>query len=59
VDHKIQTALNGHLCVDLNDPDGKLNGITALQLHSGGKMEIHIKPIELEINPEPRLKSVK
>jgi len=59
VDHKIQTALNGHLCVDLNDPDGKLNGITALQLHSGGKMEIHIKPIELEINPEPKLKSLK
>ena len=32
----IRTWINGQLCVDLDDPDGKRRGIFALQLHSGG-----------------------
>ena len=32
----IRTWLNGHLCVDLDDPDGAKAGILALQLHVQG-----------------------
>lgn len=58
VGHRIQTAINGKKCVDLTDEKGALRGITALQLHSGGKMEIHFRPVEFEVNPQGQLKTV-
>ena len=59
VGHKIQTAINGHKCVDLDDPKGELKGHIAVQVHSGGPMEVRFKDFELELNPEPKLKTVK
>jgi putative heme-binding domain-containing protein len=59
VGSKIRTAINGNLCVDLDDSQGARQGITALQLHSGGPMEIRFKDFQLEINPKPELKTVK
>ena len=45
--HKIRTYLNGNLCVDLDDPDGALSGIIALQIHSGPAMEVRFKDLKL------------
>ena len=47
-DH-IQTWINGKLCVDLKDPDGAKAGRFALQIHSGGAMEVRFKEIKLEL----------
>lgn len=59
VGSKIRSALNGHLCVDLDDPYITRQGIIALQLHAGWPpAEIHFKDIVLEDNPEFRLKTV-
>jgi putative heme-binding domain-containing protein len=59
VGHKIQTAINGRKCVDLDDPQGELKGHIAVQVHSGGPTEVRFKDFELELNPEPKLKTVK
>jgi putative membrane-bound dehydrogenase-like protein len=59
VGHKIKTAVNGKLCVDLDDPKGELKGHIAVQVHSGGPTEVRFKDFELELNPEPKLKTVK
>lgn len=48
---RIQTWINGNLCVDLDDPDGKRRGIFALQLHSGGPTEVRFRNFELKILP--------
>ena len=53
VGHKIQTAVNGNKCVDLEDPQGELKGHIAVQVHSGGPTEVRFKDFELEVNPEP------
>ena len=45
----VRTFLNGHPCVDLNDPEISRRGLFALQLHSGGAMEVRFKEIRLEI----------
>jgi putative membrane-bound dehydrogenase-like protein len=45
----IQTWINGHPCVDLDDPSGKRRGIFALQLHSGGPTEVRYKNLRLDI----------
>ncbi|MDB4690752.1 DUF1080 domain-containing protein, partial [Verrucomicrobia bacterium] len=58
VDHYIQTAINGNKCVDLKDSDGALQGIVALQAHSGGPMEVRFRKFKLEIDPEPELKTL-
>lgn len=56
---QIQTALNGHLCVDLDDPYITRSGIIALQLHAGwAPSEIHFKDIVLEENTEFSLQTV-
>ena len=47
--HHIQTFINGTPCVDLNDPDGALKGVIALQIHSGGPMEIRFRNFELSL----------
>jgi putative membrane-bound dehydrogenase-like protein len=49
VGSKIKTYLNGTLCVDLDDPQGAKRGITAFQIHSGGKMEVRFRKLELEV----------
>jgi hypothetical protein len=59
VGHKIQTAINGQKCVDLDDPQGELKGHLAFQVHAGGPTEVHFKDFQLELNPEPKLKTVK
>jgi hypothetical protein len=46
---KIKTFLNGKPCVDLDDPKGARRGIFAVQLHSGGPMEVRFKDIKLEV----------
>jgi putative membrane-bound dehydrogenase-like protein len=46
---RIKTWLNGQLCVDYDDPKGAKRGIFALQIHSGGPMEVRFKGIKLEV----------
>jgi hypothetical protein len=52
---RVQMALNGNLCVDLDDPKGAREGSIALQLHSGDAMEIRFRKLQLEVNPKPVL----
>jgi hypothetical protein len=59
VGHKIQTAVNGKLAVDLDDPMGELEGVIAVQVHSGGPTEVRFKDLELEVDPKGGLKTVK
>ncbi len=56
---KIRTAINGQLCVDLDDPKVSRRGVVGLQVHSGGPMEVRFKDFELELNPKFELKTVK
>ncbi len=46
---RIQTKINGQLCVDLDDAPGARRGIFALQLHSGGPTEVRYKNFRLTI----------
>jgi putative heme-binding domain-containing protein len=59
VGSKIRTAINGNVCVDLDDPKGARRGIIAFQLHSGGPMEVHFKDLKLELDPKFDLSTVK
>ena len=56
---KIMTALNGKKCVDIEDPKGAKKGIFALQVHSGGPLEVRFKDFKLELDPKPELVTVK
>jgi putative membrane-bound dehydrogenase-like protein len=51
---RIRTYLNGNLCVDLDDPQGERRGIIALQIHSGGPMEIRFRNLKLELLNEKK-----
>lgn len=55
VGSKIQTSINGELCVDLDDPKGAGRGIIALQLHSGGATEVRFRNMVLTVLPGPKL----
>jgi putative heme-binding domain-containing protein len=59
VGHHIRTAINGNLSVDLEDPQGALQGVIGLQLHAGGPLEVRFKDFEIELDPQPALKTVK
>jgi putative heme-binding domain-containing protein len=59
VDGKVRTALNGHLCVDVDDPKISRRGITGLQMHAGGPMEVRFKDLQLELNPKFEMTTVK
>jgi putative membrane-bound dehydrogenase-like protein len=48
---RIRTWINGQLCVDLDDPKGASRGIFALQIHSGGPMEVRFKDLRLDVLP--------
>jgi len=54
VGSKIQTSINGELCVELDDPKGANRGIIALQLHSGGATEVRFRNIALSVLSEPQ-----
>ena len=45
----VRTFLNGKPCVDLDDPKLSRRGIFALQIHSGGPMEVRFKDLKLEV----------
>ncbi|MDB6121449.1 MAG: putative rane-bound dehydrogenase [Pedosphaera sp.] len=59
VDGKIKTAINGHLCVDLDDDKISRHGIFGLQMHAGGPLEVRFKDLQLELNPKFELITVK
>jgi len=56
VGSKIRTTLNGHVCVDLDDPNISREGVFGLQAHAGGPLEVRFKNIKLELNPSPEVK---
>jgi len=47
--HHVRLSINGHVCVDLEDPDGALAGIVAPQVHSGGPTEVRFRNLVLEV----------
>jgi putative membrane-bound dehydrogenase-like protein len=49
VGSKVRTWLNGKLCVDIDDPKLSRRGLFALQIHSGGPMEVRFKDVKLEV----------
>ncbi len=57
VGSRMRTAINGHLCVDLEDPKAAKQGIIAFQLHAGGPLEVRYKDFEIEVNPKAELKT--
>ena len=56
---KIRTAINGNVCTDLDDDKIALKGRFAVQVHSGGPMEVRFRNFQLEQNPKFELKTVK
>ena len=52
VGSKIRTAINGHVCCDLDDPKISRRGILGLQMHAGGPLEVRFKDFQLELNPK-------
>ena len=48
---RVRTWINGKLCVDLDDARLSRRGVFALQLHSGGALEVRFKEIELKVLP--------
>src|SRR5262249_52900974 len=46
---KVQTWINGKLCVDLEDEKLSRRGRFGLQLHSGGAMEVRFKGLKLKV----------
>ena len=56
---KIRTAINGHLCADIEDPKYVRKGMFGLQVHAGGPTEVRFKDFDFELNPKAELKTVK
>ncbi len=52
VGDKIRTAINGHVCVDIDDPKGDKRGLLGLQVHAGGPTEVRFKDLKLQIDPK-------
>ncbi len=48
---RVRTWINDQLCVDLDDAKMSRRGIFALQIHSGGPMEVRFKELKLEVLP--------
>ncbi len=57
VGDRIQTSINGELCVDIPDPDGAARGMIGLQVHSGDPTEVRFRDFQLELDPQPVLKT--
>jgi putative membrane-bound dehydrogenase-like protein len=51
VGSRIRTAINGKVCVELQDDDAAPSGIVAFQLHSGGPTELRVRNVTLELDP--------
>jgi putative heme-binding domain-containing protein len=49
---KVRTTINGHICVDLEDPQISRRGLFGLQVHAGGPTEVRFKEISLETDPK-------
>jgi putative membrane-bound dehydrogenase-like protein len=49
VGSRVRTWINGKPCVDLDDPKLARRGLFALQIHSGGPMEVRFKDLKLEV----------
>jgi putative membrane-bound dehydrogenase-like protein len=49
---RLHTRINGQLCVDLDDQEGRQRGVFALQLHSGGATEVRFRNLKLELIPQ-------
>jgi len=45
----VRTWINGQPCVDLTDEKISRRGVVGLQVHSGGKLEVRFRKIELEV----------
>lgn len=48
VGHRITVKVNGTTTVDLEDPEGELRGRIALQVHSGGPLEIQFRNLRIK-----------
>jgi putative heme-binding domain-containing protein len=59
VGHKLRTALNGVLCVDLDDPQGATTGILGVQVHSGGPTEVRFRNFRWELDPKFELETLR
>lgn len=46
-EHHITVHVNGTKTVDLHDPEGELEGFIALQIHSGGALEVQFRNLEI------------
>jgi hypothetical protein len=57
IGHRIWTAVNGTLCVAIEDPDGELSGKIAFQIHSGPPQTVRYRIVDLVHDPEPRMTS--
>ena len=55
VEHRIWTAINGKLCVAIEDPQGELSGKIAFQIHSGSPQTVHYRNPKLTHNPKIKL----
>ena len=55
VGHKIWTAINGTLCVAIEDPKGELSGKIAFQVHAGPPQTVHYRPVKLVHDPKLEL----
>jgi hypothetical protein len=53
--HRIWTALNGKLCVAIEDPKGELAGKIAFQIHGGPPQAVHYRNPILTHNPKIEL----
>lgn len=59
VGSKVRTAINGHLCVDVDDPKYVRTGMFGLQIHAGGPTEVRFKDFEFQEKPKFEMKTVK
>jgi hypothetical protein len=59
VGSKIRTAMNGRLCVDVDDAKYLRRGLFGLQVHAGGPTEVRFKDFQFEENPKFELKTLK
>ena len=55
VGHRIWTAINGTLCVALEDSKGELSGKIAFQIHSGPPQTVQYRMLKLVHNPKVAL----
>jgi putative heme-binding domain-containing protein len=56
---RIRTFINGKPCVDMDDLVGPRRGLFALQIHSGGPMEVRFKDMHLEVDPQLKIRNQK